>query len=349
MRPPPCDDAIGMSHVGNHAVKLLLGKGGIFTHGTGALSPIASSSGSPCRAFKALTTVVLVRADHADTALHNHGSMGMINRLFGEQPDSPEENEPSTNLAFVLLSEPQAPDAEAISMAFRDFADAGEELRQESDDKAEANNQIVSLNFSTGERSFVALMPIAVPNGEADEGAQFSLCRFQDGWELPPHNAHLLVSFNSAPDASPLVSLSRFTSLLAAVTRTSPAVGVYWGNAGATHGSEFFVSVASAESVATRMMLWSGMSLAREEDGRLSLLSLGMEQLNLPNLLLVAGAESEADSIETMYDLLYYVAKRGEALPEGDTVGRTDGDRLPVHYVSSPVDSKKKVWKVELP
>ena len=96
-------------------------------------------------------------------------------------------------------------------------------------------------------------------------------------------------------------------------------------------------------------MLWSGVSIAREKDGRLSLLSLGMEQLNLPNLLVVAQESSGSVAIETMFDLLAYVAERGQALAEGDTVGRTDDERLPVRYVPSPVDSAKRVWRVELP
>ena len=53
--------------------------------------------------------------------------------------------------------------------------------------------------------------------------------------------------------------------------------------------------------------------------------------------------------METTFDLLAYVASRGEALPEGDTVGRTDDERLPVHYVESPGDPAKKVWRLELP
>ena len=131
--------------------------------------------------------------------------------------------------------------------------------------------------------------------------------------------------------------------------KASPSVGVYWGNAGATHSPEFFLEVASEQDVAPRMMLWSGVSIAREKDGRLSLLSLGMEQLDLPDLLLVAGKASERVALETMYDLLAYVAERGEALPEGDTVGRTGDERFPVHYVKSPIDPKKKVWRIELP
>jgi hypothetical protein len=93
-------------------------------------------------------------------------------------------------------------------------------------------------------------------------------------------------------------------------------------------------------------MLWSGLSIAREKEGRLSLLSLGMKQLDLPDFLLTADASSANAAAVTLFDLLSYVATRGEALSEGDTVG---DERLPVHYVQSPIDSDKRVCRVELP
>ena len=39
---------------------------------------------------------------------------------------------------------------------------------------------------------------------------------------------------------------------------------------------------------------------------------------------------------------------RGEAIPEGDTVGRSESGELPVHCVRSPVEPTTKVWRVEL-
>jgi hypothetical protein len=126
-------------------------------------------------------------------------------------------------------------------------------------------------------------------------------------------------------------------------------VGIYWGNAGATHDSKFFISVAGNLGVIPRIMLWSGLSIAREDNGRLSLLSLGMQQLNLPNLLLIVSDSSEKTSLETFFNLLAYIATRGKALAEGETVGRSADERLPVHYVPSPIDSEEKVWKVVIP
>lgn len=277
--------------------------------------------------------------------------MGILDSLFSKRENSSEkEVKITSNLAFVLLSEVQLPDAEAVVRAFRDFAAPDENLQNEMDDSGKTeSDQSISLKLNSGEKSIVVLMPVAVPNDEADQGAQFSLSSFRNQWKLPPHCAHLVVTFNTTTESSPIVRLSRFTSLVAAVTKVSPAVGVYWGSAGATHDAEFFVSVASEQDVISRMMLWSGVSIAREEDGRLSLLSLGMDQLNLPNLLLVAGESSESVALETMFDLLAYVAERGKALPKGNTVGRTVDEKLPVHYVPSPVGESKKVWRVELP
>jgi hypothetical protein len=55
--------------------------------------------------------------------------------------------------------------------------------------------------------------------------------------------------------------------------------------------------------------------MARENDGRLRLLSLGMKQLNLPDLFLIVGKSSESVAIETMFDPLGYVAQRGQRYP----------------------------------
>ena len=276
--------------------------------------------------------------------------MGLLNRLFGRGNTPPEKEMSVSHLAFVLLSKARPPEVQKIARALRDFPALDESLQAEEDeDEGHACKEVISLKLNTGERAIVALYDAPVPNGEADHYAQYSLSSFRNGWTLPPHCANYVVAFNPAVPASPIVQLSRFTSLLAAVTKSSPAVGVYWGNAGATHDSEFFLSIASRPGIVPRMTLWSGVSIAREKSGRLSLLSLGMKQLNLPDFLLTADKSSANDAAATLFDLLSYVANRGEAIPEGHTVGTTAVQRLPVHYVQSPIDSAKKVCRVELP
>lgn len=278
---------------------------------------------------------------------------GRYNALRANQPAeaeaAPAEADDSPiHLAFILLSKAQLPEGEAVAQAFREFAAPDETIQVEADASADdPEDRGLSLKLGTGEEGMVVVMPMAIPGGEAEQYAMFSLSTIGKGWEPPPYNAHLVVMLYASGKTSPAERIARFTSVLAAVTKASPAVGVYWGSAGATHDSEFFTSVAADHDM--RMLIWSGVSVARQEDGRLSLLSTGMEQFGLPNLLLISGETPAGEALPFMYDLLSYVVTRGEAVPEGDTVGWTEEQRLPVRYVESPVDPEKKVFCVELP
>jgi hypothetical protein len=141
--------------------------------------------------------------------------------------------------------------------------------------------------------------------------------------------------------------LSLLTSIVAATSDVSSAVGIYWGNAGATHDPKFFCEIAKERTTLSRLVLWIGVSIARE-GGRYNLLSYGMNQFELPDLLLVAPPAKSDGAIPFMLDLLGMVVESGKPLPEGDTVGRSASEKLAVHYVPSPVDRKAKVWRVEM-
>jgi hypothetical protein len=184
-----------------------------------------------------------------------------------------------------------------------------------------------------------------VPQGEADAAARYSVSALGGKWKLPPHKAHLVVTAEGKGDA--MARLAAFTSLLAAVAEASSAVGVYCGDAGATHDPKFVREIARLRSPSERLMVWSGVSIAAEDGGRYSLLSLGMKSFGLPDLLLIVPRAKADEAIERMFDLLAYTIERGAALPEGDTVGPSEKERWPVHYVPSPVDPKAKVWRVE--
>jgi Domain of unknown function (DUF4261) len=72
-----------------------------------------------------------------------------------------------------------------------------------------------------------------------------------------------------------------------------------------------------------------------------------MKQLDLPDVLLVVSKDKSDDALSTLFDLIGYEVLHG-VLPEGDTFGRSATEKLPVHYVPSPVDPSVKVWRVDL-
>jgi len=250
-------------------------------------------------------------------------------------------------LAFVLLSEARLPKGEDVVRSFSAFHTNGQGVQvAASKTQPNADSEILEFELKPKGSAFVMLLPTAVPNGEADDAVRFSVSAMGTGWKLPEHKAHLIVTCDCGGPA--VESLSLLTSFLGAVVEASPAVGIYWGDASATHDPKFFLEAAREAGIESRIMLWTGVSVAREADGRLSLLSLGMKQFNLPDLLLIAPKSTGNSALEWFFNLLTYVVNLGRPLPEGDTIGRSATEKLPVHYVPSPLDHKTKVWRVEI-
>lgn len=249
----------------------------------------------------------------------------------------------TTRHAFVLLSESRLPEADALANALLEVRPGENAIRPIIvGESAES----IELAMGSDQKAIVALAPIPIPTGEATEAARYSVSAIGTGWELKDHVAHLIVTWTSKEPRR--VVQESLTSLLAAVVMTSPAVGVYWGDARATHDPDFFVSVAMNPDALMRLALWTGVSVAREATGHLSLLSLGMDQFDLPDLLLVVPESSGNDAIVQFFDLLGYVVERGEPLPEGDTIGFSESQRWVVNYVPSPIDPATQVWTVRL-
>ncbi len=206
------------------------------------------------------------------------------------------------------------------------------------------------LTFSVGHVAslMVVGMPMAVPDGEAEAAAECSMSAVGTDWTLKPHRTHLMVAVHEDNREPVMERMLRFTRLLSGVLDgVDGAVGVYWGNAGATHSVEFFRNVAMKEDVLP-VMLWNGISVAREGE-RLSLLSLGMNQFDMPNLRLTSPPDSGSDAMEYFMDLLAYAIRRGSPPADGDTIGRTEHEKLRVNYEPSPLDEAERVWCVDLP
>jgi len=254
------------------------------------------------------------------------------------------------NLAFVLLREAKLPDATQVASTYTSYAADEHRLRTRPVPvETVEGDGVLEFQLGPGETALVALIPAPVPGGEAEAAAEFSVSALGTGWSLPPHAAHLIVTVKDDGDGAgqTVDSLARFTSLLGAIIEVTPAVGVYWGGAGATHDAAFFRAIARERDAGPRIMLWSGVSVARDPGGRLSLLSLGMRQLGLPDLLMTSGG-SPQDALGFFFDLLTYVVERGEALPDGDSIGRDENEKLTVRYVASPIDAATKVWRIDL-
>lgn len=207
-----------------------------------------------------------------------------------------------------------------------------------------------AMQISAGDdlHFFLAAMPKPVPNGEAEAKVQFSVSGLGSGWKLPAHGGHFILAYQGDSALRRDHALTVFTTVAAAVAESAKAVGIYWGPAGATHEPKFFREIATRASAQPPVMLWAGVSLVRS-GGVVSLLSRGLpEQLGLPDLLLEAPGKQGNEALGFFFELLDYVVRRNAPLADGETVGRSPTEKLPVRYVPSPAGGEAKVMRVEL-
>jgi len=280
--------------------------------------------------------------------------MGLFSFLQkGKGEETPKLEKRESLLAFVLLPKESFPRKDGLLESFKKFSGPGETLKITSDsekkeEKAEDDVKVMVANIEGIGSAFIMLISKPVPNNEAEEAFEYSLSSFQDGASLDKHEAHLVVSLMDInKEKTSTEAMMAFTSLLAAVGECSSSSGIYWGDTGATHKSDFFLSVAAEYSISDRLLLWTGISRASEEGDRISLVSLGMNQLALPNLYLICSRKESQDAFEKFFSLLEYTIDRGSAIPEGDTIGSDENEKIPVRYVKCPAGGKELVWQVE--
>lgn len=247
------------------------------------------------------------------------------------------------HLSFILLRDPIPVDPVAAAAAYRRLS-PGSSLAFDDD----GGDDVAQFRIDDRDdlATFAARIDATIPGAEADESARFSLGTLAEPVEIDPHRAHILVTTLPSGGDSP-ETLALHTRAVAAIAESHGAVGVYEGNAGATHSTPFYVEVASNDELP--VPLWTGISIATPGPDRIEILTLGLGQFQLPNILL-SGPRADANSlIGFIFDLAAYLIRRGEPIPEGETVGPSEDERHPVRYAPSPLDNGEQVACIDIP
>lgn len=246
-------------------------------------------------------------------------------------------------VSFVLLPAAVPLDGEAIARShLRRFPQATRLVPEPPG--AHAGPLVLRLQDDSGD---VMLMPapIAIATGEVEAAAQLSLTALSESAGLAPHTAHVIVTFRGERERAPADEAFLLAQVTAAVAEATGAVGVYWGMGHVAHPAGFFIETVSELEQPLPALI--GLSVASDAAGP-SLLSVGMEQFGLPDMLVLADPRGASDAMGFLMDIQSYVLERGEALPDGDTVGRSAQERIQVRYVPSPADGSVQVVQLDL-
>lgn len=201
---------------------------------------------------------------------------------------------------------------------------------------AELSNDDTSLIFDVdGAMAVVSLMPAPVPDGEAEYCAASNYLWPEAVAVTQTHRAHLLVAVLG--EGTPVEKGKLLTKLCAAALSQPGALGVY--TAGTVFQPAFYQEVAQlmqADEEALPILDWVYFGLYRDQSGNnaytYGLRAFGKEELE------ILGSQAELEELrDVLLEIADYVLRYDATLSDGETIGASAEERLPITRSQSAV------------
>lgn len=254
-------------------------------------------------------------------------------------PDTDGENDKAgTFVGFVLLSEPHwSPDKLAADMK----ADWGIDCKEEEDE--EASEERVSAGdkgemthddedtphiYSVkGLRLVVAMMDAPVPDGEAEANAANNYMWPEAVETVKTHKAHLMVAVMGT-DAPVKERGLLFAKLMAACSRQETVLGIY--TSGTVFQPRFYLDASEMmKDGGLPVLNWIYFGLYQTEGGW-NAYTYGMRAFGRDEMEVLDVNANPQDLRDYLLNLVYYVLDGDVVLRDGETLGFTADQKLPI-------------------
>lgn len=206
---------------------------------------------------------------------------------------------------------------------------------------------IISITRGDETVGFLAHLPAAIPDGEAEENADGNFLWPNGREEAAAHRAHVIVTSIGAKDQSPVQSAIAVTRLALVALRLFDGIGVYWGNACVSNSRAVFESFCedlSDEHVP--VPVWLRFQLMRTSDDSIGMYTVGMDQFGLMDIEVDRCTMKVSELLEFVSNIAHYLIQSGPVISDGNTVGGSAEERILVRHQPSMIDKKKKVYKI---
>ncbi|BAD40319.1 MAG: hypothetical protein A6D92_06950 [Symbiobacterium thermophilum] len=246
-------------------------------------------------------------------------------------------------LASLLLREPVMPDPAAVSA--RLAARCGGRYTV-SWDEAEGEGDITLSCSVSGHTVVLGLMRAPVPAADLE-----AACARNPFWPeaaevCRQHRAHLMVTLMKGW-GDPIRRHLVLTDFVAALSEAVGGLAVLWGPVGVLQSAEYFrEQAAEASADHLPLFLWVEFALVRH-DGVPFVATYGLDAFGVME---VEGGSSRMKPIqllERVFDVAHYLCLEGPVLNDGDTIGGSERERIPVRHTDSILDRPGPVIRIE--
>lgn len=245
-----------------------------------------------------------------------------------------------TDLAFLLIQQTGAPDPDAIVRASQRI---GVPLRRAPGE--------ASLRFELEQHDPPAELAVTLIKTPPPDLAQMPVGPMSPtAKEAQAAKAHMILT------AQGLVGDERrrdttMAALAAAVIASTEAIGVMLGHGVVFHEARYFAELATQGVKDGALPVEVAVSITADlaTGARMAFLTHGMERYGHDELYVTCPVQGKG-ALHFIYGVLRsLLASPDAALQDGDTVGRTDDERLPVRRVPHPTADGPDVVRVDLP
>ncbi|MDQ3037762.1 MAG: DUF4261 domain-containing protein [Myxococcota bacterium] len=244
---------------------------------------------------------------------------------------------PATAMAMVLLDRAVMPDAARV------VAWLGGRRRASI---SSTSATTIELDVE-GRVSMLGMVDAPVPWSQLEGPCSTAWWWPQASEECRTSTAHLVVTATSERDL--FEATLRLTDVVAAVAEAARAVAVYWSASAMVHEPGAFRTEAeSATRESLPLRLWIDFRMEPTRGDELFFATTGLETFGLMELECVGTRASAPHVLDRMFDVAHYLCDRGPVLEDGQTIGRSDAERISARHRPSRWKRPGKVIFLEL-
>lgn len=193
----------------------------------------------------------------------------------------------------------------------------------------------------------ISLMPTPIPWSELEGPCATAWWWPDAAEEMRHHKNHIIIALMGS-DESLLSRHIVLSQLVAAVATLTDAVGVYWGAGGLVHEVAEFIEQCDELTIENSLPhLWVDLRVEENDDGSLCFFTTGLEPFDQFELEIERSNQSAEEILDLCYSVVHYLISSGAKIQDGESVGRSGEERVPVTHRPSKWDADRTVLSLE--
>ena len=244
-------------------------------------------------------------------------------------------------LAIIALNTPAVLSPLALVQGFKALSGASVDL-------ASLHSKDGCIVFGIGnDWATIAVMPAPIPWSNL-EGPCATAWWWPDATEtMKRHGGHILVAL-VGETGHVLQRCLTLTHLTAAIALLTDATGIYWGGGTLVHEPQVFIGQAKDISLGNLPLhLWIDFRLEQNEDGSCRLFTTGMKVFDKMEIEIPHSTKAPAEILNLAHAIAEYVLTSEKMIREGETIGRSESEKVKVSYAPSICDSEITAMRLD--